>query len=62
LNIMSVLQATSRISSTEKEPVEYDVLFHGQSSKSVLPPAYWTKEKTVASKAGKLLGNRYLFK
>ena len=59
-NIMSVLQATSRISSVEKEPVEYDVLFHRQSSKSVLPPVYRTKEKTVLSKAGKLLGKYYL--
>ena len=56
LNIMSVLQTTSRTSSAEKEPVEYDTLFHKQSSKSVLPPVYWTKEKTVLSKAGKVLG------
>ncbi|XP_020618478.1 protein O-linked-mannose beta-1,2-N-acetylglucosaminyltransferase 1-like [Orbicella faveolata] len=51
LNIMSVLQTTSRTSSAEKEPVEYDVLFHRQSLKSVLPPVYWTREKTVLSKA-----------
>ena len=56
LNIMSILQTTSRTSRNEKEPVEYDMLFHKQSSISVLPPVYWTKEKTVQSKAGKLLG------
>lgn len=60
LNIMSVLQTTSRTSSAEKEPVEYDVLFHRQSLKSVLPPVYWTREKTVLSKAGKLSGKYYL--
>lgn len=56
LNILSVLQTTSRTSSAEKEPVEYDMLFHRKSSKSVLPPVYWTKENTIFSKAGKLLG------
>ena len=56
LNILSVLQTTSRTSGAEKQPVEYDMLFHGKSSDSVLPPVYWTKEKTVLSKAGKLLG------
>ena len=61
LNIMTVLQTTSRTSSAEKEPVEYDLLFHRRhSSKSVLPPVYWTKEKSVLSKAGKLLGKYYL--
>ena len=51
-----------------KQPVEYDMLFHGKSSDSVLPPVYnWTQEKTVLSKAGKLLGkyslntNRFTF-
>ena len=68
LNILSVLQTTSRTSGAEKQPVEYDMLFHGKSSDSVLPPVYnWTQEKTVLSKAGKLLGkyslntNRFTF-
>lgn len=56
LNIMFVLHTTSRTTSAEKEPVEYDVLFHRRSSNSVLPPVYWTKEITFQSKAGKLLG------
>ena len=62
LNIMSILQTTSRTSSDEKEPVEYDMLFHRQSSKSVLPPVYWTKEQTVLSKAGEFYSNRFTFK
>ena len=60
-SILSVLQTTSRTSSAEKEPVEYDMLFHRKSAlKSVLPPVHWKKEKTVLSKAGKLLGKCYL--
>ena len=55
LNILSVLQTTSRTSSAEKQPVEYEMLFHRKSAlKSVFPPVHWTKEKTVASKVGKL--------
>ena len=49
LNILSVLQTTSRTSSAEKEPVEYDMLFHRKSAlKSVLPPVHLEKRENCS--------------
>lgn len=54
LNIMFILNTTSRATNVKKEPMEYDMRFHRLSSNSISPSVYWPKERAPVSKAGKI--------
>lgn len=52
LNVMFILQTTSRTTSAEKEPMEYDIRFHSLTTNSVSSSVNWTKERKPSSSTG----------